>query len=141
MAKFVAQVQVGQNHYVTYKIGSTSIDDNDVNKPVKLSATDTVALCDDGDQIYGFINSVERYTADGKVVVTVQIDGRKKVTLDAASAIGTVVEAATNPAAGVVLTTNWGLVSTHTVVTATKKQWMIISGTGLDEADVLIEKQ
>lgn len=140
MSRFVSQVNVGGNVNVTYKIVG-AVTDADVNKPVKLSAADTVTLCSNGDQIYGFINSVERATADGKVVVGVQISGRRKVTLDGASAVGTVVEAAANTAVGVALGANWGLVSTHTIVTATAKQWLIISGTGADEADVLIELQ
>lgn len=138
--QFTAQVNVGENLNVTYKIVG-AVTDDDVNKPVKISATDTVTLCADGDQIYGWINSVERHTEDGLVVVGVQVAGRRKVTLDGTSAVGTVVEAAANTAVGVALGANWGLVSTHTVVTATVKQWMIISGTGLDEADVLVELQ
>lgn len=164
MARFVASVDVGMNTNVTYKIADSGITDSDLNKPVKLSAADTVALCADGDGIYGFINSVERHTADGKVVVGVQIDGRRWVTLDGDSAVGTLVEAATNTAAGTALGANWGLVSTKSAVAADLavdasgtliaasvnallaeallpvKQWVVISGTGLDEADVLIEK-
>lgn len=140
MARFVSQVNVGSNTNVTYKIVG-AITDADVNKPVKLSATDTVELCADGDNIYGFINSVEQYTADGKVVVGVQIDGRRKVTLDGAAAVGTVVEAAANTAAGTALGANWGLVSVHTAAAADNKRWLVISGTGLDEADVLVELQ
>ncbi len=141
MAKFVAQPNVGENDIVTYKIVDAGITDADVNKPVKVSAADSVALCSDGDQIYGFINSVERHTADGKVVVGVQIGGRRKVTLDGASAVGTIVEAAANTAAGTALGANWGLCAVHTKVAATVKCWLVISGTGLDEADVLVEKQ
>jgi hypothetical protein len=164
MARFTSQVNVGENLNVTYKaVGAVT--DNDVNKPVYLSAADTVTLCADGKAIYGFINSVERATADGKVLVGVQIAGRRKVTLDGESLVGTLVEAAANPAVGVVLTSNWGLVATKSAVAADLaidangtliaasvnallaeallpvKQWMVISGTGLDEADVLIELQ
>lgn len=117
MARFTSQVNVGENLNVTYKI-SASVTDNDVNKPVKLSATDKVELCNDGDAIYGFINSVERATADGLVVVGVQIAGRRHVTTSGTVAIGEVVEAATNPAVGVILTTDWGIVSTKTAVAA-----------------------
>ena len=141
MARFTSQVNVGENLNVTYKIVG-AITDNDLNKPVKVSAADTVTLCADGDQIYGFINSVERHTADGSVVVGVQIAGRRKVTLSGASAVGTLVEAGANAVAGTANSTNWGIVSTHTpdVDGGTNKRWMIISGTGLDAADVLIEK-
>lgn len=140
MARFTAQVDVGRNEYETFKIVG-AITDNDLNKPVKISAADTVELCDDGDQIYGFINSVERHTADGKVVVGVLTKGRTWVTLSGASAVGTVVEAAANTAAGVALGENWGIVSAHTIVTATEKLWKVISGAGTDGTDALIEKQ
>lgn len=142
-------VIAGLNTNITYKI-TGAITDADLNKPVKLSATDLVALCSDGDEIYGFINSVERGTQDGKVVVGVQVDGRTWVTLSGSSTIGAVVEAGANEAAGTALGTNWGVVSTHTPTTDTiahlvastfKKNWMIISGSGDDASDVLIEKQ
>jgi hypothetical protein len=117
MARFKAQVNVGENLNVTYKI-SASVSDNDVNKPVKLTATDKVELCDDGDAIYGFINSVERATADGLGVVGVQIAGRRKVITSGTVVLGAPVEAAANPAIGVVLTTDWGIVSAKTAVSA-----------------------
>ena len=135
----VSEVLVGANDIVTFKC-SSAVTDNDINKPVKIASSDTVALCADGDQIYGFISSVERHTEDGVVVVGVQVSGRKWVTLSGASAVGTIVEAAANTAAGVALATNWGLVSTHTAAVGTNKRWQIIFGTGLDAADVLIEK-
>lgn len=137
---FTSQVLVGQNDNVPYKIVG-AVTDLDLNKPVKLSATDTVTLCADGDNIYGFINSIEVGTEGGLVMVGVQIDGRRMVTLDGAAAVGTLVEAAANTAVGTALGANWGLVSVHTAAAADNKRWMVISGTGLDEADVLIEKQ
>ena len=136
----VFKVLVTAEDLITAKI-ATEIDDNDINKPVKLSASDLVDLCSDGDQIYGFIDSIDQRTEDGYQIITVQIGGRKMVTLDGASAVGTLVEAAANTAAKTALGANWGLVSTHTAVVGTDKRWKIIRGTGLDEADVLIEKQ
>jgi hypothetical protein len=140
MARFTAQINVGENVYRTYKASSASVSDNDIGKPVKISATDTVALCADGDQIYGFIAAVNPQTADGYPVVSVLVSGRCWVILSGASAIGTVVEAAANTAAGVAKAGSFGLVSTHTIVTATKKLWEVVSGTGADGATVLIEK-
>lgn len=136
----ISEVVTTVDDFRTFKCAS-AVTDNDVNKPVKLSASDTVDLCADGDQIYGFINSVEVHKEDGKVVVGVQIKGRKWVTLSGASAVGTIVEAAANTAAGTALATNWGLVSTHTLVAGTKKQWMIIYGSGEDASDALVELQ
>jgi hypothetical protein len=135
----IQKVNVGENKYQTWKVDG-AITDVDVNKPVKLSATDLLALCDDGDQIFGFIETVERHTDGGKVVCGILVAGRTYVTLSGASAVGTLVEAGANEVAGTALTGNWGVVSTHTLVAATEKQWKIISGTGLDTADVLIEK-
>jgi len=135
------RVNVGTNRVVMYMVDG-AITDADVNKPVKLSGTsDLLELCSDGDQIYGFIDSVEVSPEDGKVVCGVLIEGRTYVTLSGASAVGTMVEAGANTAAGTALTSNWGVVSTHIMVATTEKQWKIISGTGLDTADVLIEKQ
>lgn len=136
----ISEVVTTVDDFRTFKING-AITDNDVNKPVKLAASDTVELCADGDQIYGFINSVEVHKEDGKVVVGVQIKGRKWVTLSGASAVGTIVEAAANGAAGTALATNWGLVSEHTLVAGTRKQWMVIFGTGLDTSDALVELQ
>jgi len=163
MAKGDQEVSVGVNTNIMYKINDSGITDADVNKPVKLLSSSLVALCSNGDNIYGFINSVEVGTQDGKTIIGVQVDGRKWVTLDGASAVGTVVEAAANTAAGTALGANWGLVSVKTAVAADlatdasgtliaasvnallaaalngNKEWKVIHGTGLNEADVLIE--
>jgi len=98
MAKGDQEVSVGVNTNIMYKINDSGITDADVNKPVKLLSSSLVALCSNGDNIYGFINSVEVGTQDGKTIIGVQVDGRKWVTLDGASAVGTVVEAAANTA-------------------------------------------
>ena len=150
MARFTASVNVGENTNITYKIASTGITDADVNKPVKLTAADTVDLCASGDEIYGFINSVEVKTADGKPVVGVQINGRRWVTLNGSAAVGTLVQAYTNTAAGTALGANWGLVAAHTLDATSaatlaasifSKNWKVISGAGTTGTDALIEKQ
>jgi len=140
MAKFTSQVNVGENLYRTYKMTTKTVTDADVGKPVKISAADTVVICSDGDQIYGFIASVAPATADGKTLVTVMVDGRIWVSLDGASAVGTLVEAAANEAAGTAHTSGYGRVSTHTLVAGTGKQWQVISGAGDDGTVALIEK-
>jgi len=166
MAKFVSQPNVGENLNVTYKI-TGAVTDLDLNKPVKLTATDQVVLCADGDPIYGFINSIERGTADGLVVVGVQIAGRRKVTTSGTVAIGEIVEAATNTAVGTALGQDWGIVSTKTAVAADlgdsatgaeiatavnallaealigsqTKNWVMISGVGTTGLNILIELQ
>jgi len=140
MAKFTCSVNVGENVYKTFKTHASTTDD-DIGKPVKLSATSEVALCADGDQIYGFLASVESATADGKKLVSVLTEGRAWVILSGASAVGTIVEAAANTAVGVAKAGAFGLVSTHTLVAGTMKLWMVISGGGGDTDTVLIEKQ
>lgn len=141
MAKFVSGINTGGNVYQTFKTAAaTTI--NDIGKPVKLSATDEVALTADGEQIYGFIASVdETQKADGKVLVSVLTSGRCYVILSGASAVGTIVESHTNTAAGTAKAGNYGLVSTHTLVAGTMKQWLIISSAGGDGDVALIEKQ
>lgn len=165
MSKFTAQIIVGENDIVTYKASVGTLTDADINKPVKLSAADTVALCSAGDPIYGFINSVERHLADGKSLIGVQINGRKRVTLSGSAAVGTLVEAATNTAAGTALGQNWGIVQAKTAVSANVtttatgtelsvainallaerltavKGWRVISGAGTTGTDAVVEKQ
>jgi len=140
MATFSCGINVGENVYQTY-LAPAAVTDADIGKPVKLGATSEVALCADGDQIMGFIASVEPQTVGGKKLVSVLTSGRVYVILSGASDVGTLVEAAANTAAGVAKAGEYGLVSTHTVVIATEKQWKIIAGSGLDTATVLIEKQ
>jgi len=128
---------VGMQTNVTYKIVG-AITDNDVGKSVKMSATDKVELCADGDAIYGFINSVEVGTEDGAVVVSVCIKGRVRVTCDSTIAIGAMIEAGAQEAAGSVKAGNWANVATHTAA-AGEKNWMLISGAGTDGTDGTVE--
>ncbi len=128
---------VGGQTRATYKIVG-AITDNDVGKPVKMSATDTVTLCADGDPIYGFVDSVEIGTEGGLVVVGVVTAGRVRVTLDGTVAIGALVEGAAAAAAGTAKPTNWANVSTHTAA-AGEKNWMLISGAGTDGTDGTVE--
>jgi hypothetical protein len=90
--------------------------DADVGKPVKLSATaNAVDLCADGDAIYGWIDSIETSTSNGRVVAAILEKGTCRVTTSGAVAIGDVVEAGANAAAGTA-PTSWGVVSTKAVI-------------------------
>ena len=138
---------VGMQENVPYKIVG-AITDNDVGKAVKLSASDTVTLCADGDAIYGFINSVEVGTEDGLVVVSVCIRGRARVTLDGTVAIGAMIEAGVQAAAGTAKVGNWSNVAVHVLDTTTTitlaastfvKNWILISGAGADGTDGTVE--
>lgn len=141
MARQTQTINVGGQCRETWKI-TGAITDVDVGKPVKIASTDLLVLCSDGDQIYGFIDTVEAGgTSDGKVVVTIVSAGRMYAILSGGSTFGGMVEAAANEVAGTAKAGTYGLVSTHTVVTATEKMWKIISGAVTDGATVLLEKQ
>jgi len=139
MAKFIAGIETGGNKYSTFKVPAacTYVD---IGKPVKLSASGEMAMCADGDQIFGFIASVEDQMADGKKLASILTSGRCFVILSGASAVGTLVEAHTNEAAGTAKAGNYGLVSTHTLIAGTNKQWVIISSDAGDGDVALIEK-
>lgn len=144
MARFKTGPLVGEGRYNETWLISSSVDDNDVGKPVKVStATDNlVELCSDGDQIYGFIESVETGTTDGYVKITVKAAGRVWVETSGTVVRGGMVEAAANTAAGVAKAGDYGLVSAHTVATGTEKMWKVISGATLTDGNtILISKQ
>jgi hypothetical protein len=135
---FKALPIVGEQVNRTYTI-TGAITDNDIGKPVKISGTDNVALCSATDTIYGFINSVEVGTTGGKIVVGVVVSGRVRVILTGVVAIGAVVEAAANTAAGVVKAGAWGLIQTHTPAATDQKKWILISGAGTAGTEGVIE--
>ncbi len=152
MARFKSQILVGENDRKTYLMLAT-VTDNDVGKPVTRPVTgapDVVVLATNGQEIYGFVETVEAGLTDGKKKCTIQVGGRANVILDGAAAVGTMIEAAANTAVSVAKAGNYGLVSVHVHVTTTAitlaastflSNWVVISGTGADEATVLIEKQ
>lgn len=134
------------NDLISAKLGTNTVansghlTDADVGKPVKLIATDRYGLCADGDNIDGFLMGVEAFTVDGYAFGTVQIGGRVKVRLDGAVTLGLVVEAAAPAAARTAETAGYGKVSVHTAAAADNKRWKLISGTGLDGSNGIIEK-
>lgn len=86
MAKFQMKETVGTKPLTT-RLGAGSgsanyVTDVEIGKAVKLVAESRYGLCAAGDPIEGFITSVESYTADDFSIGSVQIDGRKRVTLD-----------------------------------------------------------
>ncbi len=124
-----------------------AITDGDVGKPVKFASADlTVELCADGDPIFGFINSIERGTDNGLIVVGVVTKGRVRVTASGSVAKNDLIEAAANTAAGTDIV-KWGLVSTHSLATADvaslaasmfTKNWIALTS-AVDGADFTIE--
>lgn len=86
MAKFQMKELV-VNDVVTARIGAGSgsanyLTDKEIGKPVKLAGDSLYNLAAVGDQIEGFLAAVETYTADDFSIGSVQVDGRKRVTLD-----------------------------------------------------------
>ena len=143
----ISEVIVGENDIATFKC-SSAVTDNDVNKPLKLASSDTLALAGDGEEVYGFLDSVDPTSEDGVAVVGVQKGGRKWVTMTGTYAVGDLVSADTNTGAGVALATTWGICKKHTYDTTTaitlaadlfSKNWIVIFGAGTDGTDALIE--
>ncbi len=74
----------------TARLGSGSVSttpanaytDKEIGKFVKFSGDSNYALCAAGDPIEGFITAAETYTADDFSIGSVQVEGRKRVTLD-----------------------------------------------------------
>ena len=119
--------------------------DNDIGKPVKLAANDNHVLCDNGDPIDGFVFSISAETYnDGFSFGSIVKDGRVKVQVDTASistlVVGTFVEAGTSAALGTAET--YPQVDLHTPVVG-EPVWQvisIISGTGVADDLILIER-
>jgi hypothetical protein len=147
MARFTLSVLAGGNVYHDYKMAATTTD-ADIDKPVKLSAADTVELCADGDPIHGFIAAVAGATSDGVKLCSIMVNGRQWVILDGNAAVGSLIEAAANTASGTAKAGDWGIVSAHVVddtsaatvvATSFRKNWQVISGAGTDTTVALIE--
>jgi len=156
MAKFKFMVLVDPSDLVTAKLADDVVD-ADIGKPVLLDPDlpDTYLMAADGDAIDGFIYSIEPWTADGKVIGTVQVGGRKRCESSGASTLGALVEAGAVAAVGTAETNGLPLVSTHTAVVDTLEnvsadlllpKWKIISSSAADgtvaadDTSVIIEK-
>lgn len=114
--------------------------DADIGKPVKLVATDRYAICADGDEIAGFVASIEPASVGGYTFGTIRKGPFVAVELDGAAAIGTLVEAAAPAANGTAEANGLPKVSVHvediTSVTTLrdttfKTNYRVVSGTGL----------
>ena len=122
--------------YVSAKF-EAGITDADIAKPVKLVAADTYGLCSAGDPIEGFIVGLNPDTKAGLPFGTVQTGGYKRVELDGAVTIGSLVAAGTSAAAGTAEANGLGKVQLHEVtdtsaLTVFPINWKLVSGTGLD---------
>lgn len=118
---------------------------NDIGKAVKLSG-DQVALCADGDEIYGFLVSVETFTQDGYRACSVKCDaGEEILATDTAGslAVGNIVVASTAVAAGTATNANGPNVKVAgdaAAQAAVKRRWMVMAvyGAGVANQQVLL---
>lgn len=84
MAKFLMKVLVDNDDIFTTRLGAAGgyYTDKEVGKFVKLAAESQYSLCAVGDQIEGYITSVETATADNFTIGSVMPAHRKFVTCD-----------------------------------------------------------
>lgn len=127
--------------------------DADRNKPVKLgTGPSNYVLCADGDDIEGYVHSLETYTVnDGYSFGSVRRKGRKIAQLAGPAGVGAFVVAAANPALGTPLPGgSTSAVGQHVPMgrplvkagAGVNHKWRvirIISGTGVAGDQVLIE--
>lgn len=153
MAKFQMKELIGTEP-ITARLGAGSgsanyVTDVEIGKPVKLAGDSQYNLCAAGDQIEGFITAVETYTADDFSIGSVQLGGRKRVTLDGLQAtpgtgtcaVGDYVVAGTAVAKGTALTVP-PKVCKATTQTGMYFAWRIVSleGTGAVGQIAVIER-
>ena len=119
MAKFKFMPTVNVDGYFTAKLVG-AVTDADVGKPVRLTTTspDTYQICADGEAIDAFIVGIEPATADGLHLATLNNRGYVRCEADGALAIGGLVEAAANAAAGTANAGGLPYVSAKSVVAA-----------------------
>lgn len=100
MAKFQVRSTVGVVTE-TFRMGSkaTPIVDADKGKAVTLAARSQVNLASEGDEIFGFVSSVESGTQDGFKIGGVQVNDYADVDTDSLP-VGTRVVVASNPLTG-----------------------------------------
>ena len=153
MAKFQMKELIGTEP-ITARLGAGSgsanyVTDVEIGKPVKLVGDSQYGLCAAGDQIEGYIAAVETYTADDFSIGSVQVEGRKRVTLDGLQAtpgtgtcaVGDYVVAGTAVAKGTALTVPMK-VCKATTQTGMYFAWRIVSleGTGAVGQIAVIER-
>ena len=126
--------------------------DADVGKGVKLGAADRYVLAATGDEIEGFLVSVESATVDGFTFGSIVLAGRKNVTVEGTVAIGGLVTFGVAIAKGVALTVpaavKAGVAASqsgttpfaYTARTPNTHLWRLISGAGTTGTPGVIER-
>lgn len=134
MAKFLVGPIVGAVAE-TWRVGSKAnpLTDADKGKAVKLAADSQVDLAATGDEIFGFLSSIEDGTQDGFKIGGV-ITGGYQIVDTAAVAVGKLVVVDTNPAKGTpgVTKVKAGAAAVYTegseaVATPSKYLWEVVS--------------
>lgn len=153
MAKFQMKELVGLEP-ITARLGAGTgsanrVTDVEIGKTVKLVGDSRYDLTAAGDQIEGFITSVESYTADDYSIGSVQVTGRKRVTLDGLQAtpgtgtiaVGDFVVSGTAVAKGTALSVP-PKVCKATTQTGMYHAWRVVSleGTGAVGQFAIIER-
>lgn len=153
MAKFQMKELVGLEP-ITARLGAGTgaanhVTDVEIGKTVKMVGDSRYDLTAAGDQIEGFITSVESYTADNYSIGSVQVTGRKRVTLDGLQAtpgtgtiaVGDFVVAGTAVAKATALSTP-AKVCKATTQTGMYHAWRVVSleGTGAVGQFAVIER-
>lgn len=119
MAKFQMGVLIGDTERYTARLGSASgsanyMTDKEVGKLVKLAGDSRFNLCVVGDNIEGYVSSVESASQDDFSIGTIAVDGRQDVLCDGLQAtpgtgtlaVGDYVVTGTVTAFGTVLPAN-----------------------------------
>ena len=147
MASFKIQPVVDPTQVFSCLLGADTVAnggglvDADIGKPVTLTASDRYALAADGARIDGFVASIEPATVGGYTFGTIRKGPFVRAKLSGAAAVGTIVEAGLNAAAGTALVDGLPVVSAHvpdiTTVTTLRdttfiNNYRVVSGTGLD---------
>ncbi len=160
MAKFLMKPLILPGDPVTARLGagtgaSNNIDDRELNKLVKLVGESRYNLTADGDEIEGFIYSVEPATLDGYSIGSVQRYGRQEVVADGVQAtpgtgtiaVGDYVVTGTVVAKGTALTGAGPKVCKATTQADVKNSpfaWRVVSlgsaGTGAVGTTIVIER-
>lgn len=124
--------------------------DADVGKGVKLGATDRYVLAATGDEIEGFLVSVESATVDGFSFGTVAKSGNKAVTFEGSGiTVGLLVTFGTAIAKGTALTVPAAVKAGAAIIASaahpyawnpSMHMWRVISGTGVAGTQGVIER-
>lgn len=123
----------------TENLGNTTgqYSDNDIGKAMKYSG-DTVVLCADGDEILGFVQSVEPGTKDGHSIGSIRKEGRVWALDEAGTlAVGNIVVAGT---AGTLDTSALNNVKVAAIPGDVIHKWEVIRAGSGAGTNVLLEK-